>query len=208
MVFDRTPYIKYLNVWLDEQLMWDTHIAQLTKKVNGLIGILYRKKYLLPMFCRKNIYFALVYSSLIYCIEVYGKARKSVLNPLIVKCNLLLRILQDKPRTHNVKELYKQYDTLPVNLLYKLFILKLMYRVVYCRSCLPNVISNLFIINDNIHSHNTRSRHEFNIQANSCVNSISFIGPSLWFKLPRINREYSSVLEFVSECKIYLLNEF
>src|ERR1700759_151394 len=177
------------------------------KKVNSLIGIIYRKKYLLPVHYRKNIYFALVYSSLIYCIEVYGRARQSVLNPLIVKCNTLLRILQDKPRSYSVKELYRNYDTLPVNLLYKLFILKLMYRVVYCRFLLPSVIVNLFSINDDFHCYNTRSRHEFNIQANSCANSISYIGPSMWFKLPRSNRELSSLSSFLHHCKLQLLGE-
>jgi hypothetical protein len=204
----RTSSIKYLGVWLDENLSWDIHVAELLKKLKCLIGILYRKKYLLPMHCRKNIYFALAYSSLIYCIEVYGRAKKSVLNPLIIKCNLLLRILQDKQRSHRVNDLYKSYDTLPVNLLYKLFVLKLMYRVVYCRGCLPNVIVSLFNINDDFHSYNTRSRYEFNIQASASVNSITFVGPSLWVKLPRAIRESCSVDMFIRQCKVYLSDEF
>jgi len=208
VLLDRTSSTKYLGVWLDEKLNWDIHVAQLIKKINSLIGILYRKKYLLPMHCRRNIYYSLAYSSLIYCIEVYGAARQSVLNPLIVKCNLLLRVLQDQPRCYSVKELYNHYQTLPVNLLYKLFILKLMYRVLYCTSLLPNVVSELFKLNSNIHTHNTRSKHEFNIQANACVYSISFIGPSMWFKIPKVIRECSSVSIFIRKCKIYLLDEF
>jgi len=183
------------------------HITKLLKKVNSLIGIIYRKKYLLPAHCRRNIYFSLVYSSLIYCIEVYGKIKKSVLNPLIVRCNMLLRILQDKPRICSVKELYIYYDTLPVFLLYRLFVLKLMYRVVYCRGCLPNVIVNLFSFNVDNHRYYTRSRHEFNIQANSCANSITFIGPSQWLKLPRATRELCSLSSFLNNCKLLLLSE-
>ena len=204
----RTAAIKYLGVWLDEKLKWDTHITQLLKKVNSLLGIVYRKKYMLPMHCRKKIYFALVYSSLIYCIEAYGRANLCVINPLIVKCNSLLRVLQDKPRTYSVKELYRYYDTLPVNLLYKLFTLKLMYRVVHYKNSLPTVIVNLFAINNDVHSYNTRSRHEFNLQSNSCVKSISFIGPSMWFKLPKIYRECTSVINFVQRCKVFLFDEF
>ena len=207
ILLSRTTSIKYLGVWLDDQLSWNAHVTQLLKKVSSLIGIIYRKKYLLSARCRKNIYFGLVYSSLVYCIEVYGRAKKSVLKPLIVKCNTFLRILQDKPRRYSIKELYRNYETLPVNLLYKLFILKLMYRVVYCKCLLPSVIVNLFSINDDIHSYNTRSRHEFNIQANSCTNSISYIGPSMWLKLPRTNRELSSLASFLHHCKLLLLDE-
>ena len=131
----RVKYVKYLGVWLDENLNWSHHIGQLIRKVRSLTGILYRKKYVLGLQCRKKLYFALVYSSLIYCIEVYGNAKYKFLNPLVIKCNSLLRIIQDKTRYDHVKDLYISYNTLPVHLLYKLFLLKLMHRciVIVCQ---------------------------------------------------------------------------
>ena len=134
----RVNCVKYLGVWLDENLSFNVHINNLIKKDRVLTGILYRKKYVLGPQCRKQLYFSLIYSSLIYCIEIYGNAKRKFLNPLIIKCNSLLRIIQDKSRFDHIKDLYVTYNTLPVHLLYKLFVLKLMHRFIYCRQSFSN----------------------------------------------------------------------
>ena len=108
-----------------------------------------------------------IYSSLIYCIEIiYGNAKSKYLNPLIIKCNNLLRIIQDRTRFDHVRDLYITYNTLPVHLLYKLFLLKLMHRFIYCRQSLPDVISMLFCSNVDVHSYNTRFKYHFNLILN------------------------------------------
>ena len=81
----RVNCVEYLGVWLDENLRFNVHINNLMKKVRGLTGILYRKKYVLGPQCRKQLYFSLIYSSLIYSIEIYGNAKRKFLNPLIKK---------------------------------------------------------------------------------------------------------------------------
>ena len=203
----RVNCVKYLGVWLDANLNWSHHINNLIKKVRSLTGILYRKKYVLTPQCRKTLYFSLIYSSLIYCIEIYGNAKRKWLNPLITKCNSLLRIIQDKSRFDHVKDLYISYNTLPVHLLYKLFLLKLMHRVIYFRHSLPTVISKLFCSNDDVHTHNTRFKHQFNLNYVGCTNSLSFYGPSMWINLPNNIKECQSLSAFVKLCKSFLSRE-
>jgi len=200
----RVNCVKYLGVWLDENLNWSTHIDNLIKKVRSLTGILYRKKYVLGPHCRKKLYFSLIYTSLIYCIEIYGNAKRKFLNPLIIKCNSLLRIIQDKTRFDHVKDLYLTYNTLPVHLLYKLFLLKLMHRFIYCRHSLPVVISRLFCCNNEVHDFNTRFKYQFNLSHVTNSNSISFLGPSMWLKLPNVAKECQSPSGFVRLCKYSL----
>jgi hypothetical protein len=197
----RVHCVKYLGVLLDENLNWSLHINNLIKKVRSLTGILCRKKYVLGPQCRKTLYFSLIYSSLIYCIEIYGNAKRNLLHPLIIKCNSLLRIIQDKTRYDHVKDLYIAYNTLPVHLLYKLFLLKLMHRFIYCRLSLPVVISKLFCCNDDVHSFNTRFKNQFNLNYATSSNSISFIGPSMWLKLPNDIKECPSPSGFMRLCK-------
>ena len=132
----------------------------------------------MPYHCRKNIYFALAYSSLIYCIEVYGHTNKSNLNSLIVKCNSLLRILQNKPRTTHLDELYRNFDTLPVHMLFDLYSMKLIHRCIYDPGNVPTVINYLFVRGNLIHSHNTRSSSNFALLNNVNTNSLIFYGPS------------------------------
>ena len=130
-IINRVNIVKYLGLYIDENLTWSEHIKQLTSKLSSLIGIIFRKRYIIPNNCKRNIYFALAYSHLIYCIEIYGKAKVSVLNPLVTKCNALLRILQNKPRLSSTKDLYTSYNTLPIHFLYKLAILNFMHRIIY-----------------------------------------------------------------------------
>ena len=171
-LINRVNIVKYLGLYIDENLTWSEHIKQLTSKLSSLIGIIFRKRYIIPNNCKRNIYFALAYSHLIYCIEIYGKAKVSVLNPLVTKCNALLRILQNKPRLSSTKDLYTSYNTLPINLLYKLAILNFMHRIIYNPHNTPVAITNLFHSNSSTHQHNTRHKHEFHIHSSVCKSSL------------------------------------
>ena len=148
---------------------------------------------------------SLVYPILLYGIEIYANVSYSTFKPLIVKCNSLLRILQHKPRRFNTIDLCKNYNTLPIDLLHKLFVLKLTHRRWYHQTTLPGVINNLFIINDSIHHHNTRRMHAFHLKGDCSRKSIEYIGPSLWANLPLNIAECSSEVAFITSCKSHLL---
>ena len=79
--------VKYLGVIIDDELNWSAHINSLSNNISSMIGILYRNKNYLPMYCKKIIYFALIYSKITYCVEIYANTNKSIIKPLIVKCN-------------------------------------------------------------------------------------------------------------------------
>jgi hypothetical protein len=198
---------KYLGIIIDDKLNWVEHIKSLTNKVSSLIGIMYRNKNWLPSYCKRNIYFALVYSNLVYGIEVYGNATLSNLEPLIKKCNNLLRVLQNKPRRTHLFELYSNFTTLPVNLLFKLFTMKLIHRCLYDVSNVPCVISNLFTRGLTIHSHNTRQKNSFILQNTVYHKSISFYGPSMWSNLPLHLQDTTSLPSFIKLYKNCLMTE-
>ena len=122
---------KYLGVFIDENLTQQEHINHLIQKISCLTGMLYRVKSYLPFRTRKDIYFALAYSKLIYCIEIYAKVGKTELKPLIVRCNRLLRLLQNKPRKTHVKDLYIAYATLYVDKLFLYITLKRLHKCIY-----------------------------------------------------------------------------
>ena len=148
-----------------------------------------------------------MHSVLLNCVEVYGKARKSLLHPLEIKNNSLLRLLQDKPRSTSVNLLYSSYNTLPIHLLFKLQIAKLMHSIIYSKESLPISFLSLFITNSEVHSHFTRSSCDFNIQRSTNSTAINFIGPSLWSKLPLSLRSISNVTKFSNIYKTALTPE-
>ena len=79
------------------------------------------------------IYFAFVHSQLLYGIEVYANTTPNHLSKLITLNNKLLRILQKKSSKSHSAELYKTYNTLPVQLLHNFQILTFMHKYVYHR---------------------------------------------------------------------------
>jgi len=206
-VIDRVYSTKYLGIIIDDMLTWKDHIKSLVSKLSSIIGIMYRRNYLLPPMCKRNVYFALAYSKLVYGIEVYANTCVSYLKPLIVKCNSLLRVLQNSKRNTRNKYLYTNYNTLPVNMLFNLNIMKLMHNCLYNSSTVPKVICNLFKTGDDVHNYNTRNSRMFFIADFVSRNSIQYVGLSLWSKLPYHLRTCPSIHKFSKNHKLYLTNQ-
>ena len=127
IVIQRTAVTKYLGIWIDEMLNWKHHTSMLIKKNSSFIGIFFKKQSFLPFRCCKNLYFSLIYTNLIYGLEVYGNTNNSVLKPLHISCNRVLRALQGKPRDCSVCSLYLNFNTLPVHQLFKYSLLSLVF---------------------------------------------------------------------------------
>ena len=179
---ERTFVTKYLGVWIDEMLNWKCHISHLVKKNSSFIGIFYKKQSFLPFMCRKNLYYSLIYSNLIYGLELYGNTTISVLKPLHVSCNRVLRALQGKTKRSNVNNLYCKFNTLPIGLLFKYSLLLLVYRCNFVKSSVPKVIHNMFISNLKFHNYHTRSSLEIHLFHNSrsSLNSYVFLASTYW----------------------------
>ena len=76
-------YIKYLGINLDEHLKWKQHVLETSKKVSRGMGIIYRLRDFLNVHALKKIYYSLIYSHLVYAIEVWGSADVSLLDNLL-----------------------------------------------------------------------------------------------------------------------------
>ena len=82
-----------------------------------------------------------------------------------------------------------------------------MHRIIYSPHNTPVAITNLFHTNSSIHQHNTRHKHEFHIHSSVCKSSLSFLGPSLWIKLPTVLKACVNYKEFQKNTKkFYLTN--
>ena len=119
--------------------------------------MIYKKRNLLSFNSRKNLYFSLIYSRIIYGIEVYESATKTALLPLCILCNRALRALQNKHRFHSVSSLYINFNTLSVHNLFCFSVLILAYKCRHMKSSLPPVVCSLFTLNTDVHDYNTRS---------------------------------------------------
>ena len=134
---------KYLGMTIDDNLKWDLHVDVVYKKLMKFTGIFYKLRNVLPQDSLKRLYYAFVHPHLIYGIEVYGSARNSVLDKLNKLNNKILRILQNKKtRETPVKQLYRNYNTLPITELYKLHILTFVHKCMHHKNLVPSAFHN------------------------------------------------------------------
>ena len=77
-------YIKYLGVNLDENLDWHYHVDMVTKRVSRGIGVMYRIRKYVDLSILKSIYYSLIYSHLLYAIEVWGNACDTLTEKILI----------------------------------------------------------------------------------------------------------------------------
>ena len=77
--------IKYLGVINDSTLSWKDHILNISKKISRAIGVMYKIRSLVNIAILKNLYYAIVYSDLVYAIQIcWGSCCDSHLKKIIV----------------------------------------------------------------------------------------------------------------------------
>ena len=102
----RTKSVKYLGVFIDEDLTWQDHIHYIINKLMKFCSIFYKLRSILPKPIFKKLFFALVHPHLVYSIEIYANMFQKYLDPLMKLNNKILRILQNQKLHYPVLNLY------------------------------------------------------------------------------------------------------
>ena len=99
---ERVTSYKYLGFWLDDKLSFKVHVEQLTKRLRGQIGFLYRNRSCFSLSNRKTIVQSVILSVLDYGDLIYMHASRSTLKPLDAVYHSALRFITgDSYLTHH-----------------------------------------------------------------------------------------------------------
>ena len=113
--------------------------------------------------------------------------------------NRILRIIQKQDRSSHVNDLYKTYNTLPIDKLFKLRILLHAHKIVYRPFTLPKLMQDRNVLNNQIHQHQTRASSNFHrtsyqsTTGNKCSSNLVAI---FWNSLPDHIKAINSELSF------------
>ena len=214
--------IKYLGVLIDSTLSWKEHISCISNKISRTVGILYKIRPFVTTKIMKDIYYALMYSYLVYAVEVWGSACDSHLSNLLIIQKRAIRLMTYKDQfplipgpLHPSNPLFRELQILKVNDIFMLQIAKFVHKCIN-----KNIISNFdqwFLLNREVHAHMTRSNFD-----NSCIGTnnlfipygrtsnyglkkIKVNGPKIWNSLPSEIRNIKSLIKFKTVVKNYLL---
>jgi hypothetical protein len=196
-------------VIIDEQLTWREHIENVKKKILRFSGIFHKLKQIIPLQCLKTVYYSMIYPHILYGVELYANTNKCNINALCVANNRIMRILLKANLYTPINELYAQFNTLTIPVLFKYQILKLVHRFFHLNNTLPDVYSNYFSRNSLIHDHDTRRSNDLHVQRfnqNSGQRSIKYLGVKFWNDLPANFKLINSHTIFDKKIKDYLIS--
>ena len=87
-------YIKYLGVLIYSTLRWKHHDSNISKKISRSVGIMYKLRPSLPLNVLKDVYYSLVYSHIVYAIEVWGSTFKTKMDKILFLQKKAMRLIK------------------------------------------------------------------------------------------------------------------
>jgi hypothetical protein len=136
---------KLLGVLLDEYLLFDAHVTNLCSKISKSLFCINRVKNFVNTASLKMLYFAMVHSHIVYCINIYGCANKTTLTKLFLKQKEAVRIISNAGYRDHTGPLFKRHEILPLEQLIKFSNLKFMH--CYVNHRLPFSFNETWITN-------------------------------------------------------------
>ena len=165
MKIRETKIIKYLGVIIDSKLNWIDHITYVKNKVAKGIGIIRKASKLLNKKALLNLYHTFIFPYLIYCVEIWGCAKKTHLSPLYLLQKRIVRIITFSDKMAHTDPIFKDLHVLPIDKLIHNRIGVFMYKIFY--KLQPTIINNMYTQNLNVHTHNTRQKHHLHVSTGS-----------------------------------------
>ena len=197
--------IKFLGVVIDNDLSWQSHISYIKTKISKSLGVIYRAKKSFNKKALLNLYYAYVFPYYMYCVEIWGNAKESYLNPLIKLQKRSVRIITHSHYRSHTEPLFFKLDILPFGKLVQYRISLTMFK--FHHGQVPDSISSIFQLNSDVHSYNTRRKfalrsfrgnHEF------IYNTFSFQAVYIWNEISRCVSTNVSFPKFKKISKAYI----
>ena len=146
------------------------------------MGILIKARKYMNKHTLINLYNSFIFPYLIYCVEIWGNACDTHLDPLVKMQNTILRIITfSPPYQTSSAPLYINNKILPLKKLVVQRIGLQMYK--YSIGTLPPVIQNLFTVNESMHHYNTRQKKNLRQHVANreyMYRNFSYVGVYVW----------------------------
>ena len=206
---NRSKYVTFLGLLLDENLSWNFHLSELSKKLARTCGILFTIRDLLPTNTLINVYNSLFMSFLNYGIIAWGLTSASYIEPIFKLQKKALRaISHEHPRSHTLP-VFKTLKLLGLQDVFQFKMLSFLFESVNKMN--PMYFHNFFTCTSSIHEHDTRHsyRDVFLAHKNSLqyvLKSIRYVGAKMWNDLPVELRNSPSKYSFKKHLKKHNLS--
>ena len=205
----RVNCVKYLGLYIDDQLKWDEHVNYLCNTLSKNFHMFYSIRDILTENLKRQLYFSMVYSRIIYGIVIYGACRDSLLKKVQVLQNKLLKVLYKLPFRSDTDVMHLNLDILKVKDIYKYQIQKFVYESLN-KTCIKQ-FHNFYKHNNTIHQLNTRQQsqlHRARVKTKYGEHSIKYYGAGLWNSLDNNIQQSKSLDIFKKALRKSIINRY
>ena len=200
---ERVKSVKFLGVILDDHLSWEHHVNVVTSRISKLIPLIHKIRDNLSSSSLRQIYFALIYPSLTYCIAVWGSCNSTVFQGVMLVMKRVVRIMSFSNRFEHSGPLFLRFNLLDYFNIKKYMLLLFVYKALCTGSGYFSFIS---------HERITRQTNQKLLQLPNVISTHSRRGArwtrvGLWNALPLGIREADTYDSFKRNLKSHLLRE-
>jgi hypothetical protein len=140
-----TKNFKLLGVLIDEYLSFEDHIDSLCTKISKSLFCINKIKNFVSQETKKTLYYAMIHSHLVYCINIYSCATETCLNRLKIKQKEAIRIICNARYRDHTAPLFAQLKILPFSQLIHYSNLKFMHS--FFHNMLPFSFRQMWLTN-------------------------------------------------------------
>ena len=171
----------------------------------------------------KNVYYSLIYSQIIYAIEVWGSAVKSEMTKILILQKRVMRLVTFNDVFPSIPGPLRPTDPIFVTLccmkvedIYKHQVAKFVFKCLH--TITPVQFHNWYKLNNQIHEHYTRSNYNVNDgiiinnlfvptarTTNYGLKQLKVSGTRIWNELPSYLKNAPSLYIFLENLKVYYI---
>ncbi len=130
---DQVSCVKYLGVEFGDNLNWNAHVKSVCNVLVKYAGSFKIIKGHLPKTSKRQLYFAYIYTKILYGLEVYCYTSRGNINKIQVLQNKCLKTLYQKDWFTHTNDLHKDLNVLKVEDIYKHSMVQLVYKgMIFC----------------------------------------------------------------------------
>ncbi len=200
---------KYIGMIIDDKLTWNSHINYLVRQLVKYIVIFKLISKLIPHSCKRQLYFANIYSRVQYGIDVYGQACIGQLKKVQVMQNRTIKVLYNLDRLTPTNNLHMDLSILIVKDIFKLQVTKFVYK--QTGNCLPSIFIKYLTTNAQVHRCRTRQVDRLHVPISRTthgVKSIKVTGVNVFNRWPLYTTNSLSINSFKLRVRKHLLLQY
>ena len=163
-----TPAIKFLGVYIDQNLNFKYHIKQISIKISKSMFFIRSAKNFLTPSALKSLYYSLIHCHLLYALPIWSCTAESNIKPLGVLQKKAIRLITNSKYNDHTEPLFKSNNILPLSNLIEFTKIQIMQN--FIQGFLPDSVMEEWSLTNDLQVNRIQLRNHDEIHIPFCTN--------------------------------------